>query len=57
MPEYYVEPLEVFDDKLYLGSNADARYGVALEYTHINQDDVLDLYVYTKDGKQAFIAQ
>jgi len=28
-----------------------------LEQTYVNQDNILDLVVYTKAGKQAFIAQ
>jgi hypothetical protein len=58
MPEYLVTPIKnIFSDRIYLSKFEDQRFNVALEYTHINQDDVLDLYVYTKDGKQAFIAQ
>ena len=57
MPDYLVEPLESFQDQLYLGINGDGRYNMALEQTYVNQDNILDLVVYTKAGKQAFIAQ
>jgi len=57
MPDYLVEPLESFQDQLYLGINGDGRFDMALEQTYVNQDNILDLVVYTKAGKQAFIAQ
>jgi len=57
LPDYAVEPLENFDDKLYWGSNRDERYRYALESAYIDQDNKIDLYVYTAEGKQAFIAQ
>ena len=57
MPDYSVEPLESFQDQLYLGINGDGRFDMALEQTYVNQDNILDLVVYTKAGKQAFIAQ